>query len=167
MEAITQEEVFRAGEWWHMDVRDQAVYNAVQEYLALVRDNRYFATAMLVPMQVAGLKGIILLASTPESTRLCMENVRQHQQQAFILYPHWLAYDLWYFEGLSLGNFKGITDSRHGVQNLMNFGEWLSQYFGRKGIEPGRWRSEYCAIARGFFRESLRTMLRRVFHVHF
>ena len=91
---------------------DVAGYQATVEWLCILSTQRYFTNAIQLPFSMNGTCGVIIALSTPESTRVCKENTALLEQGSYVLDPYWLYYQVWWYAGMSLLNFAGITDPR-------------------------------------------------------
>ena len=151
-----------------MDGLNPEQYDLAEQYCLRLCHDSYYATAMVIPVQFDNLRGSIMLTSTPQSTATCMEDAETTRLGSMITDPHWLYCQVWYFAGLVPGNIAGITDSIHNGHAFPGvFRDFLKDFFERKGVPYRKWMSDFCMIQAGYFRESLRVMLRRVFSCHF
>ena len=98
---------------------------------------------------------MLVATSTAESTRRQAENVREYAETGAVSEPHWVHYQLWWYEGLAFMNLHGITESRYkGTQMQQTLGMLLDELTGRA------WRQVYGNLRSGYYLESLRRLLR-------
>lgn len=135
---------------------DDAVRAAV-EYIKVLQNEGYFATAYMVPIVLDGVRGIIVAVSSAQSTNVCKENHETHAARALITDPHWLHYDVWWFPGLAQLNLNGISSSMYQGQYRCSMQELLERHFAAKGMS--NWRQLYCLMHRGYFHDSFRHLL--------
>ena len=138
----------------------QEGYDATLQWLAILSTHRYFTTAIQMPYSLHGIQGVVIAMSTAESSRVCKENMDLNQQGSYVFDPYWLYYQLWWFAGMTLLNFAGITDSRHEGQPLGMLGELVNDVAMRNGIK--NWREIYCRIGSGYFKAPLRRLMQEV-----
>ncbi len=67
-----------------------------------VKDNSYFATGFMIPYRLNNEYGVLLAASTAQSTRVCHENMELYTAGGVIDNPHWLYYELWWFPSMAM-----------------------------------------------------------------
>ena len=149
---------------WHMHGIDGGTEMALTYYL-VVSTIKYFATGIMIPYTLKGVRGVLLAVSTSESTRVSKENHGIHQSGRMIKAPEWLFYQVWWFAGLAVLNFRGITESMYNGTNLnMLLGDFLDGIFSQKGIQD--WKEKYCHMWAGYVRQGLRILLRDVLGVY-
>ena len=113
----------------------------------------------MVPWSVDGVSGILLAVSTPESIRAYKASIAQNQRGGMITEPDWLYYGVYWFAGLCMFNFAGLSDPQYEGRELPgNLGMLLEQECSAEGIDF----SEYVNITRGTYYESFRYLLRDV-----
>ena len=131
------------------------MYEVAKDWYLTLATGSYYATALKVPFVYQGTSGMIVAVSMAASTRVCQENA---QQRRMITTPHWLMYECWWFKGLALGSWAGITNSRYQGEPLAgNLGTLLHGMCMERGM--AEWKRECCSIVQGFFMESLRLLL--------
>jgi hypothetical protein len=121
----------------------------------------YHVHAIMLPYTINGTAGILLVQSTPESSRVSNDNQRQYDTQGVVDNPHWLYWECWWFQGMAFMNLYGITDRRHQGRRLP---EKLGALI--DGVLMPAWRAEYCIIRQGYFLQSLRRLLREGMSAH-
>ena len=152
---------------WRMPA-DQDSMARARDWLHTVQYDSYFATGIKVPFTIDGEPGILLMCSSAMSTRVAKANAVSFVQSQLITEPHWLYYDLWWFKGLCLGNWFGITDALHAGHMLTyRLGDFLDQHFEKQGMQSATWRLKYCIMKSGYFRSSLRHLLRLEFSIRY
>ena len=107
-------------------------------------------------MEFERARGIMLVESTPESTRKYKENYLTFQGGGIITDPDWMYYRLMWFSGLTLLNFGGLAHGRiAGRATEMCVGDLFDILFGGPV-----WRQTYGAINENCFLEGFRRLLR-------
>jgi hypothetical protein len=110
-EGMTLEELHRVMEEMDMSPKEDHAVRAAIEYIKVLQNEGYFATAYMVPIDLDGVRGIIVAVSSAKSTNVCKDNHETHAARALITDPHWLHYDVWWFPGLAQLNLNGISSS--------------------------------------------------------
>ena len=103
---FTDAEVAQYAADWGMPATPDGL-RAAREYAYVVKTDTYFATALKVPFTMFGDKGIMMLLSTPASSRQAKLNFEEYERLLPITTPHWLMYEIYWIPGMVLGNFKG------------------------------------------------------------
>ena len=67
----------------------------------------------MVPVVYNGERGVLLAVSTAESNQAFQRSVLANQQGQTITEPEWWYFQVWWYQGLALLNFSGITDSTY------------------------------------------------------
>ena len=151
----TREEVERSMRTWGLQ-RD--MYAQAKQWHETVANEGYFATAIKIPWQREGVKGMLLAVSTALSTRVSAEKKAVNNVGGIITNPEWLYYEVWWYPGLALLNWSGITDTTYqGTELGMLLGDVLNVVCISRGMTD--WKERFCCIRGGFFRESLRQLL--------
>ena len=159
-EEYTQSLVQRAAEnriLWDLPNTSDGIMVA-EEYTHTLWQSSYYATAIEIPMKKDDVSGVIVACSNGQSTTQMKYNHEQYSNGDVILEPHWLLYDVWWFPGKAFLNFHGITDTIfQGTQLSGTLGTLLRSVLGDR-------MSDYCRITSGYYKESLRRLLRDAFN---
>lgn len=99
---------------WGMQERDgsvsaQAIADA-REYMQYLEYGSNFAVQLMFAYTLNATQGVMLVCSTPESCVLDNENCRRIAQNLAVLQVGWMKFSVWWYPGLSILNFYGMTD---------------------------------------------------------
>ena len=83
-EGMTLEELHRIMEGMDMSPQEHKAVRAAVEYIEVLRNEGYFGTAYMVPVVLDGVRGIIVVVSSAQSTRVCKENHLTHAAKGVI-----------------------------------------------------------------------------------
>ena len=108
--SIEEELAYRTDVLHMMDSWDlpEAEYPKGQNWYDTVMFGSYFSTGLKFPFVRNGVSGMLLAVSTPESTRLYRQNDADIKAGLIITQPYWLKYSVFFYKGLTLGNWAGI-----------------------------------------------------------
>ena len=135
------------------------------EWQDLVSEDKHIALGMHVRVTVDGIVGLLVLLSTPVSCSVSKQNQEAYESKEPKTDPHWLYFDVYWYPGLALLDFLGISRSVNAARGMQNrLGDMLNDHFGSKGMH--NWRDKYCHCTRGYFMESLRYLLRKEFSAY-
>jgi len=130
------------------------------EYTNKLAQQKYYAKNFLFEYQMGDQPGIVCACSTKESNRQYQHDVQLNARGGMITKPEFFFYEVWYFVGLALFNFAGMTDPEYDGQKVEQSLEGiLDGAFRVKG--NAHWRREYCHLDAGGEYEAV---LRRVLH---
>ena len=105
------------------------------------------------------MSGVLVAVSAAATTRIQKEQYFAHQGGQAINGGHWERVPLWWYPGLAMFNWSGITDPDfHGASFTQSLGEYLQNTAVASGI-PSISRER---VAQGPYLGPLRDLLRRV-----
>ena len=134
-------EFLKTVEAWDLPA-NQAGFQYAASYMQRLSTQTYFATAVQIPCIFGGKEGCIVAVSTAASTGRMQYNMRQEAASQIIVEPHWMLYDVWWFEGLTPFNFVGISMAAfQGMQVPGNLGALVESLCFERGIAG--WREKY------------------------
>ena len=124
----------------------------------------YFATAIVFPLIVAGMSGLVVAVSTADSDRIQTAHdaaTTGHHAGMINNVAAWLWYCCYFYPGLSLLNWAGITDPQYGTMRPVGLlGELIDEYCMRSGF--GEWRTRFSAVRNGVYMQGLRDLFRHL-----
>ena len=95
----------------------------VQWYLETLDTDTHFAGDIIYPGMVGTDPGCFVLSTTPESTRLYLENQDKQSRQERIVDNHWELFRVHWQPGVSLLNFHGMARAH---DTGVSLGQWLN-----------------------------------------
>ncbi len=123
-----------------------------QAWYVNLATSSYFTKALMVPVMYNGERGVLLAVSTAQSNQAFQRSVLANQQGETITEPEWWYFQVWWYPGLALLNFSGITDSRYqGAVLSDKLGELLGSMCDQRRIP--NWREKYCRLDHGMYRD--------------
>ena len=85
----------------------------VQAYISTLQESAGYAALVMVPYQLDGVDGIILLMSAAQSTRQLSANSVTVAANGLVTDPHWAYFEVCWYPGLVTLNFRGIPDPQY------------------------------------------------------
>ncbi len=135
-----------------------------REWYTAVRGNTYFAKALMIPMTIDGVSGLIVACSTPAASRAYAAGAAANQEHRIILDTDWFYFEVFWYPRLTLMNVCGLTDPQYGIRPLGNLGHLLEDMC----ISQGRvnFRARYMQMLDGHYWASLRVCLHELGVTH-
>ena len=101
-----------------------------------------------------------MAVSTNQTSSLENQHKILNEQGIIVTEPSWLWYEVWWFRGMAFLNWYGITDPAHQGVFVGYLGDVLHRLCSSQGMS--QWRSQYCHIQHGQYRQGLRNLLPRL-----
>ena len=99
---------------WGMHEHDGSVtpaaMTAAAEYMQYLHHGSNYAIQIMFAFSQGGMQGVMLLCSTPESCAQDNENTQRIAQNLQVFRVGWMLFHVWWYPGLQLLNFRGMTD---------------------------------------------------------
>ena len=113
-----------------------------------------------MPCLFDGTEGVLVAVSTPECSCMESEHKRYNEAGMRIDRPSWLKYQVYWFRGLAFLNWRGMTNPAHNGTYI----GYLEHVLDRICVSIGMplWRSEFCHVWHGQYRQGLRNLLPRL-----
>ena len=131
-------------------------------YHVVSRDS-FFSLAFQIPYAYNGQPGVLVACSTAESTRIQAKNQDDLQSVGCITEPSFLFYEVWFYAGLAVLNFSGLTDPQHNPVSIGLLGDVLHKVCMEKGVRD--WKKKYCMLDGGQIIQPLRRILGEVMEI--
>ena len=145
---------------WRMPATSDGITRTAT-YMQKLYTQSYFSTAIQIPCIFNGKAGCIVAVSTSASTRRMMENMAQEAAGQIIVEPHWMLYDVWWFDGLVPFNFVGMTMAMfNGTQLSGNLGMLVDTLCADRGIAD--WKGKYLVCLNMEYSYGLRRFVHEV-----
>ena len=98
---------------WGMHEHDgrvtPAAMTAAAEYMQYLHHGSNYAIQIMFAFRQGGMQGVMLLCSTPESCAQDNENTQRIAQNLQVFRVGWMLFHVWWYPGLQLLNFHGMT----------------------------------------------------------
>ena len=94
---------------WGMDKNNALAKHQAGVWLQHCIEEKYFAKGYFIRSTHLGVEGVYVVASCAESSRRMTEHYRHIGKGMMVYNPDWTLYDVFFYPGLCMYNFRGLT----------------------------------------------------------